>query len=81
MLSQVKPFAFECFDSLLNGLNLHSNASNRFRMVRIWIRMVEISFEGFEFGLECFEFLSNDSNFDSNFSNLVCMVRIWIRMF
>ena len=43
--------------------------------------MLQISFEGFEFGFECFESLLNDSNLDSNSSNLVCRVRIWIRMF
>ena len=31
-------FAFERFESLSNGYNLHSNASNPFRMVRICMR-------------------------------------------
>ena len=35
-------FAFECFESLSKGLNLHSNASNPFRMVQICIRMLRI---------------------------------------
>ena len=30
-------FAFKCFESLSNGSNLYSNASNPFRMVRICI--------------------------------------------
>ena len=50
-------FGFECFESLSNlhsnGLNLDSDASNPFQMVRTWIRMVRIPFGWFEFGLEC----------------------------
>ena len=41
-------FAFECFESLLNGSNLHSNASNPFPMVRISIRKFRIAFECFD---------------------------------
>ena len=48
-------FAFERFEMLLNGSNLHSNALNPFRMVRICIRMLRIHFEWLEFALECFE--------------------------
>ena len=66
-------FAFECFESLSNGSNLHSNASNPFRMVRICIRMLRISLEGFQFAFECFEF-------GVNASNPFRMVRICIRM-
>ena len=33
-------FAFECFESLSNCSKLHINASNRFRKVRIWFRML-----------------------------------------
>ena len=44
-------FASKCFESLSKGLNLHSNASNLFQVVRIWIRMLRISFEWFEFAL------------------------------
>ena len=66
-------FDFECFESLSIGLNLDSNASNPFLMVRIWIRMLQILFEWFEvgfewleFGFERFESLSNGSNLHSN---------------
>ena len=38
-------FEFERFEFGSNGLNLHSNASNPFRMVRIYIRMLKIWFE------------------------------------
>ena len=38
-------FAFECFETLSNGSNLHSNASNPVRMIRICIRMLRILFE------------------------------------
>ena len=71
-------FAFECFESLSNGSTLHSNASNRFRILSICILILRIPFEwlefvfegfetfkGFEFAFECFEFLSNDSNLNS----------------
>ena len=57
------------FEALWNGSNLHSNALNRFRMLRIlhlnasnpfrmlrtWIRMFRIPFEWFEFAFECFD--------------------------
>ena len=69
-------FAFEAFESLSNGSNLHSNASNPFRMVRICIRMLRIPFKWFEFAFECFESLSNGSNLHLNGSNLFRMVRI-----
>ena len=62
-------FAFECFESLSNGYNLDSNASNPFRMIIIWIGMLRIPFETFEFTFECFESLSNSSNLYSNASN------------
>ena len=69
-------FAFESFESLLDGSNLHSNAMNPFRkcsnsqlntlnpfrMVRISIGMLRIPFEWLEFAFECFESLSNGSN-------------------
>ena len=42
-------------------------------MVRICIRMLQIPFEGFDFGFECFKSLSNDSN-------PFRMVRIFIQM-
>ena len=77
-------FAFECFECFQNGLNLHLNASNTFRMVRICIR---IPFVRHEFGFECFESLSNGSNQLSNASNLVRsdgnsirMLRIWLEL-
>ena len=49
-------FGIECFEFLLNSLNLHSNA---FWIVRSWIWMCGIWFEWLEFA---FEFLSNASN-------------------
>ena len=62
-------FAFKCFESLSNGSNLHLNASNPFRMVSIYIRMLQIPYEWFEFAFECFESLSNGSNLHLNASN------------
>ena len=65
-------FAFECFESLSSGLNLHSNGSNLFQVVQIWIRMLQMlrmPFECFEFVFECFESLSSCSNLHSNASN------------
>ena len=41
-------FALEWFESILNGSNLDSKASNPFQMVRICIRMPQIPFEWFE---------------------------------
>ena len=52
-------FDFESFESFSDGSNLHSNASNPFRMVRIFIRMLLISFEWFEFDFESLKSLSN----------------------
>ena len=69
-------FAFECFEFGSNVSNLHSNALNPFRMIRIWIRMVRIPFEWLEFGFECFELafeyfecLSNGQKLHLNASN------------
>ena len=59
-------FAFECFESLSNGLNLHSNA--------------RIPFERFEIGFETLESLSNESNLELNASNPFRMVQICIGM-
>ena len=86
--------AFQLFKSLTNGSNLHSNASNPFRMVQIsfeWFefefRMLRISFEWFEFGcripLEWFEFVfewleSLSNSFEYAFANFVRLVRIRI---
>ena len=56
--------SFEGFEFGSNGYNLHSNASNPFRYVRICIRMLQIS----------------GSNLHLNASNLVRMVRICIRI-
>ena len=58
---------FECFESLLNGSNFHSNVSNPFRMIQISIR---IPFEWFEFAFECFESILNGYNF--SFKCLEC---------
>ena len=57
----------ECFESLCNASNLHSNVSNPFRIVRICIRMLRIPFEWFEFASNL---QSNGSNLHSNGSNL-----------
>ena len=73
-------FAFECFESILNGYNfsfeclecrlkgsnLHLNASNL-------VRMLQISFGWLEFTFELFESLSSGLNFDSNASLLFRM--------
>ena len=69
---------------------MHSNASNPLQVGRIWIRMLRIPFEGFEFAFECFESIWNGYNFSfeclecrlkglnlhSNASNLVQMLQI-----
>ena len=55
-------FAFECFESLSNGYHLHLNASNPFRVVQMWIRILQIPFEWLEFAFERFKSLSNGSN-------------------
>ena len=73
------PITFEWFEfgfeSLLSGSNLDSNASNPFRMVQNFIRLLRIPFKGFEFGFECFESVSNGSNLESNVSNPFRVVR------
>ena len=87
-------FAFEWLESLLNSLNLHSNASNLVQtvwigigMVRICIRMVRISFEWFElaFGIPfkwwefAFEWLESLLNGSNLHSNASNFVRtVWI---
>ena len=71
---------FEWFESILNGSNLHSNASNPFRVVKICIWMLKTLFEWFEFAFECFESLSNRSNLDSNATNPFRMIWIYIPM-
>ena len=68
----------ELSESFSNASYLRSNASNPFRMVRIFIGMVRIPFEWFEFGFESFESLSNDSNLNSNASNPFQMVQMSI---
>ena len=45
---------FEGFESLSKDSNLHSNASNAFRVVGILFRKFRIPFELFEFGFESF---------------------------
>ena len=52
-------FAFQCFESISNGSNFNSYASNPFRIVRICSGMLRISFEWLEFELEYFEYLSS----------------------
>ena len=54
-------FSFKCLECRTKGSNLHSNASNLVRMLRI-------SFEWLEFEFEWFESLSSGLNFDSNAS-------------
>ena len=49
-------------------------------MVQIWIRMLQIPFEWFEFPFECFESLSNGLNFHSDASNPFQIARICIQM-
>ena len=56
-------FAFECLESLSNGSNLYTNASNFLRTFRILIQMLRISFEWFEFAFKCH---SNDSSLHLN---------------
>ena len=68
-------FGFEFFEYFSNGSNLHSNASNPFRMV-----LLRIPFKWLEFGFKCFESLSNGLNLDLNASNPFQVVRICIRM-
>ena len=55
-------FAFESFKSISNYSNLHSNVSNRFRMVLIFF--------------ECFESFSKALNLHLNPSNLLRIIRI-----
>ena len=62
-------FAFEYFESLSSGSNLHSNALNPFEVVRIWIQMLRMPFEWLEFRFECLKSLSSCSNLHSNASN------------
>ena len=45
-----------------NGLNLHSNTLNLFRMIRICLQMLQILFEWLEFAFECFKTILNASN-------------------
>ena len=86
-------FAFECFKSLSNfqiyirmllilsnGSNLHSNASNAFRKIRIYIQMFQIPFEWLEFTFESFKSLSNFLNLHSNASNPFRIIIICIRI-
>ena len=79
-------FGFECFESLSNGSNLHSNASNPFEWFEFGFecfesfQMVRIPFEWLEFGFDFFEPRLKDSNLHSNAQNLVQMVRLLIQM-
>ena len=71
-------FPFECFESLSNGSNIHSNASNLVQMVRIWIGMLQlqIAFEWFKYAFECFKSGLKSVNLHSNASTPYQMVRI-----
>ena len=64
-------FGLECFESLSNGLNLHSNASNLYRMVgiRSFKFSPEFAFECFKLFEFVFERLKFGSNLHSNISN------------
>ena len=73
-------FGFESFESLSNGKNLHTNASNLVRRIRIFIWMLWILFEWLEFAFECFEYLSNGLNIHSNASNPFRRLQMCIRM-
>ena len=80
-------FAFECFESLSNGLNLHSNSSYLVRRVRICIWMLrslfdwlQFEFEWLESSVNPFEFFESCSKLHSNASNLFRKVPVWIRM-
>ena len=73
-------FAFEWLESLLNGSNLHSNASNVVRMIRICILMLRTSFERLEFAFEWLESHFNCWNLHSNCLNSVGMVQIAIQI-
>ena len=83
-------FGFECFESLSNGSNLHSNASNPFKWFEFGFecfesfQMVWIPFEWLEFGFECFELACECYqcllNLHSISSNLIWRIRICIRM-
>ena len=59
-------FAFECFESHLKGMNLHSNGLSLVRKARICIRMLHVPVKWFEFAFEC---LSNGWNLSLNASN------------
>ena len=75
-------FAFEWLESLSNGSNWHSIASNLVRMFRICIRMVRIPFEWFEFAFDGFEFRSNGSNFGIEWlEHPYRLVQICVRLF
>ena len=70
--------AFKSLKFGLNGSNLHLNALNPLRLVRICIQMLRVWFEWFEFEFERAKFLSNGQNLHSNVSILVRVVRICI---
>ena len=54
--------AIECFQFVLNGLDLHSNLV---RTVQICIQILRIPFEWLEFAFECFKFGLNGSKLNS----------------
>ena len=56
-------------ESCTNASNLHSITLNLVLIHRIFIRMVRIPFEWFEFSFDCFEFRSNCSNCSNLHSN------------
>ena len=68
-------FALEWLESISNGLNMYSNASNHIRLARFCIQRVRIHFESFKFALECFKSRSNGSNLHSNNSNPMWIIK------
>ena len=82
---RIVEFAFECYESLSNVLNLHSNASNPFRMVRMCMRMLRIPFEQLEFALEWFGSLEwfevGFESFESISNGLNLVSKAWNQSF
>ena len=73
-------FAFEFFESCLNGWNLHPNDLNPVQMVGIGIWVLRILLKWLELAFECFESHSNGWNLHSGASNPIPMVRIPVGM-
>ena len=69
-------FGFECFESLSNGSNLHSNASK-------WLEWLDFPFEslsnGFKYKFEPFESDLKHSNAKSNHSHQIRNIQMQIQ--